>query len=145
MPVSKIMSTHLLTVLPSDPLSMVKELFDTHKFHHIPVVRYKSIVGIISRSDFQAYYSTLSKHFAARLINESLLSTHTAEEIMVSKLAKVGPDDRIAVAVEIFKENVLHALPVVNDDDELVGIVTTHDIIRLLATEKINDADYKTA
>jgi acetoin utilization protein AcuB len=144
-PVSKIMTSHLQIVLPSDPLSKVKELFETHRFHHIPVVHYKKIVGIISRSDFQAYYSTLDKHFESRFINDVLLKYHVAEEIMTSKLAKVNPDDRINVVVEIFKDNIIHALPVVNDDDELVGIITTHDLIQQLAKEKINDLDYKTA
>jgi acetoin utilization protein AcuB len=141
-PVSTIMTTHLEIVLPSDPLSIVKQLFDTHRFHHIPVVHYKKIVGIISRSDFQAYYATLDKHFESRFINDVLLKHHTVEEIMTRKLAKVNPNDRLNVVVEIFKDNIIHALPVVNDDDELVGIITTHDLIQQLAKEKINDSDY---
>jgi acetoin utilization protein AcuB len=144
-PVSKIMTSNLQVVLPSDPLISVKQLFDTHRFHHIPVVHYKKIVGIISRSDFQAYYTTLDKHFEARFINDVLLKYHTAEEIMSTKLAKVNPNDRINVVVEIFKDNIIHALPVVNDDDELVGIITTHDLIQQLAKEKISDLDYQTA
>jgi acetoin utilization protein AcuB len=137
------MSTHLQIVLPSDPLSSVKQLFDTHRFHHIPVVHDKKIVGIISRSDFQAYYLTLGKHFESQFVNDILLKHHIAEEIMTRKLAKVNPNDRLNVVVEIFKDNIIHALPVVNDDDELVGIITTHDLIQQLAKEKINDSDYK--
>ena len=64
---------------------------------------------------------------------------------MSTKLAKVNPEDRLAVVIEIFKDNLIHALPVVNDEDELVGIVTTHDLIQQLAKEKINDLDYQTA
>ena len=144
-PVSKIMTRHLETVLPSDPLSKVKELFDTHRFHHIPVVEYKKIVGIISRSDFQAYHTTLDKHFESRFINEVLLKHHFAEEIMTKRLGKVNPDDRLDVVVEIFKDNIIHALPVVNEDNELVGIITTHDLIQHLGREKINDLDYQIA
>jgi acetoin utilization protein AcuB len=144
-PVSKIMTTHLQTVLPSDPLFKVKELFDANRFHHIPVVRYNKIVGMISRSDFQAYYSTLDKHFESRFINDVLLKYHKCEEIMSTKLAKVNPEDRLAVVIEIFKDNIIHSLPVVNNEDELVGIVTTHDLIQQLAKEKINDLDYQTA
>jgi CBS domain-containing protein len=73
------------------------------------------------------------------------LKYHTAEEIMTRKLAKVSPNDRLNVVVEIFKDNIIHALPVVNDEDELVGIITTHDLIQQLAKEKISDSDYKTA
>lgn len=143
-PVSTIMTTNLLTVSPDDPMKVVKEIFDTHKFHHIPVVRLRKIVGIISKTDFTAYYTGLSRHFEDRFINDTLLQLHKAEEIMIKKVAKVEPDDHIAVAVEVFKENILHALPVV-DNGELVGIVTVHDIINMISKDKISDADYKAA
>ena len=139
------MTTDLQVVLPTDPLSKIKELFDKYSFHHVPVVRFKKVVGIVSRSDFQAYYATLDRHFESRFINDVLLKYHTVEEIMTSKLAKVNPDDRLYVAIEVFKDNVIHALPVVNADDELLGIITTHDLIRQLAREKITDLDYQTA
>jgi acetoin utilization protein AcuB len=142
MPVSKIMTTQLLTVSPDDPMALVKEIFDNNRIHHIPVVRLRRIVGIISKSDFQSFYNCLSKHFEDRFINDTLMRLHKTEEIMTRKLAKVSPEDHINVAIEVFKENILHALPVVNEQNELVGIITTHDIIKLLARDKIKDADY---
>lgn len=142
-PVSKIMTDKVYTVAPEEPLEVVKELFDTHRFHHIPVVRERKVVGIISKSDFVAFCSGLSKNYEARFITETLMRAHHAEEIMTAKTAKISPDDRIAVAVEIFKENLFHALPVVDDAGELVGIVTTHDIIVALSKEKVADLDYK--
>jgi acetoin utilization protein AcuB len=141
-PISSIMTKGLLTVSPDDPMILVKEVFDKNKIHHIPVVRLKKIVGIISKSDFASYYTGLSRHFEDRFINETLLQLHKAEEIMTKKIAKVEPTDSIAVAIEVFKENILHALPVV-ENDELVGIITVHDIISLISKEKILDSDYK--
>ncbi len=141
-PVSSIMTKSLFTVSPDDPMRIVKDIFDNNKIHHIPVVRLKKIVGIISKSDFLSYYTGLSRHFEDRFINETLLQLHKAEEIMTHKIAKVDPDDHIAVAVEVFKENILHALPVV-ENGELVGIVTVHDIIKMISKDKISDLDYK--
>lgn len=143
-PVSTIMTKSLITVSPDDPVKLIKEIFATHKIHHIPVVRQKKIVGIISKSDFSAYYSGMSRHFEDRFLTETLLQLHKAEEIMTKKLATVESTAQIAVVVEVFKENILHALPVV-DNDELVGIVTIHDIIELISREKIKDSDYKAA
>ena len=47
-PVSSLMTNHhlLVTVGPEEPLTKVKEIFDTHTFHHIPVVRFHEIVEI---------------------------------------------------------------------------------------------------
>ena len=141
-PVSAIMTKSLITVSPDDPVKVVKDIFEKNKIHHIPVVRLNKIVGIISKSDFSAYYSGMSRHFEDRFINDTLLQLHKAEEIMTKRLAKVESTDQIAVVIEVFKENILHALPVV-DNDELVGIVTIHDIIKLISREKIHDSDYK--
>jgi acetoin utilization protein AcuB len=51
---------------------------------------------------------------------------------MTKGLATLSPDDRIDIAIEVFRENILHAIPVV-ENDELVGLITTHDIIEALA------------
>jgi acetoin utilization protein AcuB len=56
---------------------------------------------------------------------------------MTKGLAKLNPNDRINIALEIFMVNRFHAVPVV-ENDELVGIVTTYDIIKALASEPIS-------
>jgi acetoin utilization protein AcuB len=140
-PVSSLMTRHLVTISPDDRLTLVKEVFEKNSFHHLPVVRLNKIVGIISKTDFQNYISSLSHHFEDRFINEVLLKHHKADEIMTKKLAKIESTDRLGVAIEVFSRNMFHALPVV-DNDELVGILTVHDILRALASEKIRDEDY---
>lgn len=132
-PVSTIMTKKLLTVNPKDKLSVVKEIFDAHKIHHLPVVRYKSIVGMVSKSDLLYFIKGASYESGYDdMLNEARLNNYTAEEIMTSGLAKVSSKDRIGVAIEVFKENLFHAIPVV-DNDELVGILTTYDIISSLS------------
>lgn len=130
-PVSTIMVTDLVTINPEATLREVKEIFDSHSFHHIPVVNFRKIVGIVSRTDFDRFVGGLKRN------NESLdaLDNTHVEEIMTKGLGKLEPDDRINVALEIFSKNWFHVLPVVQND-ELVGIVTTQDIIRALLNEK---------
>ncbi|MFZ4545444.1 MAG: HPP family protein [Saprospiraceae bacterium] len=140
-PVSSIMSTQLLTVNAEDNLNAVSEIFKKHQIHHIPVVAEKQILGIISYSDFSHFVKGMDTYEEKEVKMHRLLNTKAAD-IMTKGLAKLEPDDRIDVAVNIFKDNRFHALPVVKDD-ELVGIVTTHDIIQLLADEKILDEYYK--
>jgi len=69
-------------------------------------------------------------------LNQGRLLITKAQDIMTTGLAKLAPTDRINVALEIFRENILHAIPVVKND-ELVGILTTHDIITALAEKKL--------
>lgn len=134
-PVSTIMTRDLLTVNPKDALKLVKEIFDTKSIHHIPVVRYKKIVGIISLMDLR-FFLKGARSEKEKEYNESLLEKYCAEDIMTKGLAKLESTDRINVTLEVFKENLFHAIPVV-DNEELVGIITTYDIIKALSEDKV--------
>ena len=134
-PISKFMTTHLITVNPEDSLTVVKDIFDQHKFHHIPVVRYKEIVGMISRSDFEHFYGGASNSADDQQLNEIRLKRTVVQDIMTKGLGKVEPDDRINVALEIFCMNYFHALPVV-ENGELVGILTPYDIMKARLDQK---------
>lgn len=136
-PISSLMTDHkhLVTVSPEDNLLKVKEIFDAHKFHHIPVVSFREIVGIISKIDFEHFLGGASLYGEGKITNEERLQNTHAKDIMTTHLGKVEPDDRINVALEIFTLNRFHALPVVKDGD-LVGIITPFDILKKLSDEK---------
>jgi len=136
-PIKTIMSTHLLTVNPEDKMSRIQEIFDQHHFHHLPVVRFREIVGMVSKTDFLHFIRGFNHNEEDRFVNEARLRAYTAQDIMTSGLAKLSPNDRINVALEIFLVNRFHAIPIVAEDNELVGIVTTYDIIKGLAQEEI--------
>ncbi len=130
-PISTIMVTDLVTINPDENLLAVKKIFDTHSFHHLPVVRFRKIVGIVSKTDFNHFTGGIN-HAGE---NVQILENTKVEDIMTKGLGKLEPDDRINVALEIFSKNWFHALPVV-EHDELVGIVTTQDVIRAILNEK---------
>lgn len=133
-PVSRIMTRKLFTVVPGDPLTEVKKIFDEHRIHHIPVVKYTTLVGIISEVDF----IHVTKGHGTKAHDESteneFLEKYTAEDIMTTGIATIESKERINVALQIFAENLFHALPIV-DDGQLVGMVTTFDIIKSLVEE----------
>lgn len=132
-PVSTIMTTDLITVSPEDSLKEVQANFEARKIHHLPVVDDGHVVGIISKSDFLYFMRGYTNNETDAFINDSRLSAYQAKDIMTKGLAKVEPNDRINVALEVFKVNLFHAIPVVDNGNTLVGIVTTYDIIRKLA------------
>lgn len=135
-PISSLMTDHkhLVTIGPEESLSKVKEIFDAHKFHHIPVVHFREIVGIVSRTDFEHFMGGASHYEEDKYVNELRLERTQVKEIMIKRLGKVAPDDRINVALEVFLINRFHALPVV-EDGELVGILTPFDIMTALSKQ----------
>lgn len=126
---------HLVTVSAEDNLLKVKEIFEAHNFHHLPVVNFREIVGIVSKSDFEHFLGGASLHAEDDHLVESRLKRAHAKDIMTTRMGKVEPDDRINVVLEIFLINRFHALPVVKNG-ELVGIITPFDILKKLSEEK---------
>ncbi len=143
-PVSSIMTKDLITVSQDDSLETVRDVFSQNNIHHIPVVRFTEIVGILSMTDFQHFMHGFAQNDTDRLTEEVRLRAWKVSDIMTKGLAKLDISDPIRTALEVFKTNRIHALPV-TEGDALVGIVTTHDIIKLLADEPVTLSDYQSA
>lgn len=52
-PISKIMTTNVIALTLNNSLLDVEQLFKSYKIRHIPVVRNKDIIGILSLTDLQ--------------------------------------------------------------------------------------------
>jgi len=140
-PVRTIMTNHLQTLHPKDELRKVKDIFEAKRIHHIPVVEDGILKGIISKSDYLFFCRGFKGINTELKVERYRLNNHRVEEIMTTGLATMNPDDKINVALEIFKVNLFHAIPIV-EDGLLIGIVTTYDIIENLANDKIAENKY---
>jgi CBS domain-containing protein len=127
-PVSTIMSVKPRTVGVDQPIGDVRKLMANGQFHHVPVVRGKRLVGMISATDMNRASYEYSTMDGGR--TTVLDQTRSVTELMQQGLVTVKPTDTIHHATEILAKDWFHALPVVDDDDQLVGIVTTTDILR---------------
>ncbi|WP_248896229.1 CBS domain-containing protein [Haloplanus halobius] len=65
------------------------------------------------------------------------LDALTVEQIQTEDVVTVTEDDHIGQAINRLRENGVSRLPVVDDDDSLVGVLTTHDIVDFV----VRDAD----
>ncbi len=134
-PVSKIMTKDIICINEDDTLATVKSIFQRHRIHHLPVVKGGKFIGIVSKSDFSFFKKGFNDVQFDKTIEDVKLNNYHVRDIMTTKVAKLNSEDRINVVLEIFKENLFHAIPILNGD-KLVGIVTTYDIIKVLADEK---------
>lgn len=116
--VSSLMSTKLITVGPEDNLQTVKDILINNRIHHVPVVEGKKMVGLITTYDL----------FKLNVDHRDYERTKVAH-VMTKRLAYLEPGDKVGTALEVFMEHLFHALPV-QENGELVGIVTTFDVLR---------------
>lgn len=135
---SEIMTKDLITVKPNDRFNIVDKLFKQYNFHHLPVVdEHDKLVGILSKSDYQTLSSSFSIFNIQRSEkeNQRLFSSILVQDVMCKKITKLNPNDTVQHAANHFKVNLFHAIPIVDDEDKLLGMVTTLDLINLAFLE----------
>lgn len=126
------MTTAVISVHKMDKLSQVADLFKTHDFHHLPVINAKEeVIGILSRTDYHKllHHFTLFNQAKEAKFNEKFLAKHYVMEVMTKYVVKLKPEDSLEIALGILRENRFHALPVVDENNKLRGILTTYDLI----------------
>ncbi|MFZ1676040.1 MAG: CBS domain-containing protein [Saprospiraceae bacterium] len=126
--VASIMTKDAISVRSDTAIDEINTIFEKYKFHHLPVVDRGELKGLISKSDYLKVRHMLAYTWSGQIDINDLYSTLKASDIMTSQPLCIEPSDTIGMAADIFLANVIHALPVV-DDNELVGIVTSHDIL----------------
>ena len=140
-PVSEIMTTDLVTLSPTASIADAAKIFSTKKVHHIPITLEGELIGIVSKSDFLFFRRGFLDNKEDEKVEEIRMNNYQVSFIMTKGIAKLESTDRINVCLELFKENIFHAIPVV-DNSKLVGIVTTYDIISQLAADNKAVAEY---
>lgn len=127
-----LMSTEVHCLAPNDTLQKVSEIFRKHKFHHIPVVDpQRRVLGMVSKSDFLAVSNAfpLFNEEKREEANERIFKSLLVEDVMTRQIATLGPDDTLEFASGYFLENLFHALPVVDENEVLVGLLSTYDVL----------------
>jgi CBS domain-containing protein len=59
----------------------------------------------------------------------------TARDIMESQVVKVSPEDPLSVVHRLFFEENINGAPVVDEEDRIVGVITSKDLLRAAADE----------
>lgn len=140
-PVSDIMTKDLITLTATSSIAEAAKIFEENKVHHIPIISAGKLIGMVSKSDYLFFRRGFLDNTEDEKIEEIRMNDYQVSYIMTKGIAKLEPNSRINVALELFKENIFHAIPVVSND-KLVGIITTYDIINHLATDKSATAEY---
>jgi len=128
--ISTIMSTEPVTVHIHQTLGDVQRLMAEGRFHHVPVVSGKKVVGIISATDLArvSFEYSRDNHSTEPILDV----TRTIGDVMEKRVITVKDHDTVRTATEILAKDWFHALPVVDENDDLVGIVTTTDVLNYL-------------
>lgn len=130
-PITTIMTQNVVTLKKSDSLEKAEKLFKKHHIRHIPVVSGKAIIGMLSYTDLLRISFADSAFEEEDYVESVVYNMFTIEQVMVKKIVSVKSSNTIKEVADILAKSEFHALPVV-DNNILVGIVTTTDLINYL-------------
>jgi CBS domain-containing protein len=124
--VGQFMTTDLFTVHPEDVVDLAASLMDWRHIRHVPVEDNEGrLVGLVSH------------RMLLRLVGQGMRGTdHTpvaVKDIMRTNPITVTPSTPTLEAIDLMRRHRVGSLPVIEESNRLVGIITERDLIRVAA------------
>lgn len=143
------MTTQVVTVGPLASVARVAQLMVQHNLTGVPVVKKDSVVGIVTDSDLVSQKSNIHPpQFLSALHSFIMLRSSAsveaeiqkllgskAEHIMTSPVISLKSSDPISRLATKMVETKANPIPII-DNGKLVGIVSRHDLLKLIAREQ---------
>lgn len=130
-PISTIMTKNIITLNSTDKLDTAERLFKEQNIRHIPIVEGDKIIGMLSLTDLLRISFADGVYEDESDVETIVYNMFTIPQVMAKNLKSVSADTTIKEVAEILAKKEFHALPVI-ENDSLVGIVTTTDLIKYL-------------
>ena len=129
--IGELVTSDVLCVHENQKLSDVTALFRENQIHHVPVLKGKKPVGIISTQDiFKLIFDVDSTD--DRMLDTLLDHNYKISDVMTSKLVILDEGSTIKDAAQLLIDSSYHSVLIVDNTGDLIGIVTTTDLIRYL-------------
>lgn len=117
-----------ITIGPSASVSEAVDLMSENDLHRLPVVDNQGkLVGLVTESVITSNTpnnaSTLSVFELNYLLNKLKIS-----DIMIKNVITIDKDALLEQAATVLRKNDIGCLPVVEDDNKLIGIITHNDV-----------------
>ena len=137
------MQTHVVTVNAQDTVHDALERMLENKVSALPVVDHRGhCVGILSSRDFVDMTHELDEDFHdasheseiwwsgfIRNLSENI-GDQSVMDLMTEEVISVAADDLLVHAARTMLAQHVHRLPVIDDQQRLLGIISTTDVLR---------------
>lgn len=126
------MQKKVISAGPNMGMLEAHRLMRNNKIRRLPIVaRDGKLVGIVTRSDVRQAEPSEATTLNVWEMNY-LLAKLQLSDIMTREPYYVRPEDTIKTAATLMHSNKIGALPVVDEENKVVGILTESDVFRVL-------------
>ncbi len=126
-PISSIMTREVITLSLKDTLYSAEKRMKVNHIRHMPVVDGDRLIGLISLSDLQRV-SFIDAYSREGTEDTPVYNMLSIRDLMIKNPLTATPKTTILEVSKLLASKEFHSLPVV-EDDKLVGIITTTDLL----------------
>ena len=116
----------------TDTLYDAQELMTKYHIRHVPIVSGEQLTGIISLTDIKRISFGANLGGNQQAVDHAMFEMLTIDQVMKHEPRTVTPETSIKEVAEQLAVEEFHALPVVDENNQLKGIVTTTDMVQYL-------------
>jgi len=130
MSLASIMTKKVRVTTEDATLASLRTLFIDAKFQHVPVIdSMHRLVGIVSVKDYFKALSPVMDSASEQTV-DLYMQSRKVRQVMTSPVISVSQDIGILQAAALLVERNISCLPVVDQQQRLIGIVSWKDIMR---------------
>ena len=122
-----VMTKNPLVMTPAETIGQADELMTENRIRQLPVVDEGALLGIITDRDIRSF---LAQSALVEPEERAKVLRTKVREIMTAEPLTLAPDDDLREALELLIEEKIGGIPVVDQAEGLVGIVTYVDVLR---------------
>ena len=125
------MTENVLTITPETSILECHRLMGIERIRALPVTEKGRLVGMVTRTDLM---SADPSRFTGKGKKEMALRIQTQDvsRILSRNLFTISVEATVIQAAQLMLDNKIHALPVINADGDMIGILTETDLFRMI-------------
>jgi len=125
--VKDLMAWPVISILDNATIGEAMDLLRRNNIKHLPVMDlHQTMVGVVSETDLIKVFPNGRE---LSTFETNLLSRTPISKVMNAKVIAAVPDDPIELAALIMRTNRVSCLPVLDEKEKLIGLVTKNGII----------------
>ncbi len=141
--VGEVMTSEVVQAHPDTSFKELARLLTSHRISGLPVVDDDDkVMGVVSQTDLTRRQATRGRSRSGRgrvlralrrvgHVHPTAPPALTAGGLMSSPAVTVHPEQRVVDAARIMERRHIDRLPVVDEEDRLIGITTRRDLLRV--------------
>ena len=116
--VHEVMTDNPRCVTPETPVSVAAELMESENVGSLPILDGETLAGVVTDRDIVVRAVAKGKDPRGMPVRE----------VASRELVTIRPDEDLSEALKLMASNQVRRLPVVGDDNRLVGVVAQADV-----------------